>query len=62
MATNEELKRHQCERSESWWEYDARGIPLARVCDICRDAKLGTFRRDVLEDPNYECDEAIDES
>lgn len=25
----------------SWWEYDAQAKPLVRVCDKCRDAKLG---------------------
>lgn len=44
----------------SWWENDARGIPLARVCDACRDEKLRQFRPEVLTDPDYECDEPID--
>ena len=45
----------------SWWEYDARGIPLCRVCEKCRPQKLRGFRRDVLENPNYLADEPIDE-
>lgn len=45
----------------SWWEYDARGIPLARVCESCRNERLAQFRPEVLTDPNYECDEPIDE-
>lgn len=44
----------------SWWEHDARGIPLAKVCAKCRDAKLGIYRRDVLVDPNYTADEPIE--
>jgi hypothetical protein len=44
----------------SWWESDARGIPLARVCDACIDEKLAGYRPEVLSDPNYEADEAID--
>lgn len=48
-------------KDESWWEYDARGIPLARVCDKCREAKLGTYRPDVLTDPDYWADEPIEE-
>lgn len=44
----------------SWWEKDARGIPLARVCDNCRDIKLKKYRPEVLKDPNYETDEPID--
>lgn len=40
-------------------EYDARGIFLTYVCDKCRDEKLSHYRRDVLENSNYECDEEI---
>lgn len=39
--------------------YDARGIFLTYVCVKCRRTRLSTFRRDVLDDPNYECDEPI---
>lgn len=45
---------------ESWWEYDARGIPLCRVCDKCRDERLRQYRPEVLSDGNYECDEPIE--
>lgn len=45
---------------ESWWEYDARGIPLARVCQSCIEAKLKTYRPEVLSDPAYWADEPID--
>ena len=55
----EELKNHKCIREDSWWEYDARGIPLARVCDICAHAKLSVYRPEVLSDPNYYTDEPI---
>lgn len=41
----------------SWWEHDARGIPLARVCDSCRREKLAGYRPEVLTDPNYACEE-----
>ena len=44
----------------SWWAYDARNIPLARVCTSCESRKLSTFRPDVLTDPNYDADEDID--
>lgn len=40
--------------------YDARGIFLIYACDSCRDGKLGTYRPDVLEDPNYWADEPIE--
>jgi len=45
----------------SWWENDARGIPLARVCGKCKKAKLSKFRPDVLTNANYHADEQIDE-
>lgn len=45
----------------SWWEMDARGIPLCRVCDKCEEAKLARFRPEVLSNANYEADEAIEE-
>ena len=44
----------------SWWENDARGIPLARVCQKCRAEKLAKFRPEVLTNPSYECDEPIE--
>ena len=43
-----------------WAEYDARGIYLTKVCDKCRKHKLSKYRRDVLADPSYECDEPIE--
>ena len=45
----------------SWWENDARGIPLARVCDDCRERKLKGYRPDVLTDSNYWSDEPIED-
>lgn len=56
-----DLRRHQCDRSESWWEHDARGIPLCRVCRTCRRAKLAAYRPEVLSDPDYGADEPIEE-
>ena len=44
----------------SWWEHDARGIPLARVCQRCRRAVLARFRPEVLTDPSYAASEPID--
>ena len=61
MNNSTDLRYHQCKRSDSWWEYDARGIPLCRVCDICRKAKLAKYRSDVLSDPDYWHDEPIEE-
>jgi hypothetical protein len=45
---------------ESWWENDARGIPLARVCVKCKKQRLKGFRAEVLTNPNYHADEAIE--
>ena len=45
----------------TWDEYDARGIYLTKVCDNCVEAKLEPFRKDVLTNPAYECDEPIEE-
>ena len=53
---------HQQHTEEnSWWEYDARGIPLCRVCEECVEEKLSRYRREVLDNWNYEADEPIDE-
>lgn len=47
----------------SWWEYDARGIPLCRVCARCRATKLATYRPEVLQGYTQEdVDEPIEES
>jgi hypothetical protein len=32
----------------SWWEHDAQGIPLCRVCDDCREVKLSRYRPEIL--------------
>ena len=42
-------------------EYDARGIELVSACGRCRREKLSGFRPEVLSDPSYPADEAIDE-
>jgi len=44
----------------SWWEYDARGIPLARVCEKCKKEKLSKYRSEVINNPNYEAMEQIE--
>lgn len=45
----------------SWWETDARGIPLCRTCAKCHNQKMAGYRRDVLTDSDYEADEAIED-
>ena len=44
----------------SWWESDARGIPLARVCVECKDTKLKKYKPSVLKNSNYHADEPIE--
>lgn len=44
----------------SWWMYDARGIPLARVCLECKYEKLSRYRPEVLTNSNYYADEPIE--
>jgi hypothetical protein len=44
----------------SYWFHDARGIPLARVCDKCESRKLARYRPEVLSNPSYEADEPIE--
>jgi hypothetical protein len=51
---------HQDKNVYSWVEYDARGIPLARVCEKCVDDVLAKYRSDVLTDSNYIANEPIE--
>jgi hypothetical protein len=44
----------------SSWQFDARGIELCRTCDDCHDRKMAGFRPEVVSNPNYYADEAID--
>ncbi len=32
----------------SWWEHDAQGIPLCRVCERCVIVKLSGYRPEIL--------------
>jgi hypothetical protein len=42
-------------------QFDARGIYLTQACPKCVDERLRRYRPEVLSNPNYECDEPIDE-
>lgn len=42
-------------------QFDARAIFLCYTCDECHDTKMESYRPEVLDDPNYECCEAIEE-
>lgn len=46
-------KEHLCLDGEvsfepSWWERDAKRIPLCRVCRLCRKEKLAKYRPEIL--------------
>lgn len=43
-----DLEQCQHEDQVSWWEYDAKGIELCKVCDRCRKAKLARYRPEIL--------------
>jgi hypothetical protein len=43
------------------WQYDARGIELCKTCPKCHKEKMAGYRYDVLTNPNYDCDEQIEE-
>lgn len=45
----------------TWWEKDARGIPLCLVCEECVEDQLAKYRPEVLESPFYWADEEIEE-
>lgn len=60
------MRQHFCVRGEisfepTWWEDDAQGIPLARVCDRCKREKLSRFRPEILSGYDQsDVDEPID--
>jgi hypothetical protein len=55
-----ECKRHTRDDG-SWWESDARGIPLCRVCEHCAQEKLKTYRPEILTGySQYDVDEPIE--
>jgi len=39
---------HSRDDGVSWWERDAQGIPLCRVCETCIDEKLSRYRPEIL--------------
>lgn len=38
---------------QSFWQYDARNIPLCRTCAKCHDKAMRRYRPDIFTDPNY---------
>jgi len=60
VTDNTELEHHECE--DGWREYDAQGIYLCRVCDLCREAKLSRYRPEILTGyTQADVDEPIEE-
>ena len=41
-------------------QYDARGIYLCMTCEDCHAGKMKMYRPEVLNNPNYDCDEQIE--
>lgn len=63
MQTIDDLRYCQHEGEYSWWEHDAQGIPLARVCDRCIAAKLAGYRPEILSGyTQADVDEPIEEN
>jgi hypothetical protein len=58
----EYLERHpHTPLDGSWWEHDAQGIELCRVCDECREAKLSRYRPEILTGyDQHDVDEPIE--
>lgn len=54
--------RPRCEHTDkyTWMLTDARGIPCGTVCDDCAEETEKSYRPDVMTNPNYEADEAIE--
>lgn len=57
---NDSCKRHT-KYDGSWWENDAQGIPLARVCNSCKKEKLSKYNPMILTGYNQsDVDEPIE--
>ena len=57
---------HECldglSETPSWWEYDAQGIVLCRVCDRCKRHHLSRYRPEILSGYDQsDVDEQIEE-
>lgn len=54
--TREQLSAHRDghDRSNSWWMNDARGIPVARVCDACEDAVRAQYKPEIFDAGKYD--------
>lgn len=52
---------HKCDPEDRFIIYDARNIPCGHACYICEAEKIAKYRPEVMNDPNYECDEFIED-
>ena len=60
-VTRDSLSEHRQShtKANSFWLNDARGIPLCRVCPDCATVAKSTFLKDVLDNPDYDCDDVL---
>lgn len=45
--TDKQLAMHE-HIGSTWWEYDAQGIPLVKVCSVCKASLLAKYRPEIL--------------
>ena len=57
MTTNPCAEGHE---EGSFILHDARGIPVARVCDRCEAHVIARYRPEIFTDASYEADEPIE--
>ena len=59
---NQDLRYCQHEGEYTWIEYDARAIPLCKVCEMCVDDQLARYRPEILSGyTQADVDEPIEE-
>lgn len=60
----ERERTHKCKdgyrtSTDSYWLYDAKGIPLRRVCHLCREHHISTYNPNIFN-PDYRVEEVVD--
>jgi hypothetical protein len=61
MSEQRKCGSQVCDENTREILYDARGIECGYACNKCRKEKMSRYRADVFSNPDYECDEPIDE-
>lgn len=52
----------KCGSGKPWFPlYDARGIYCQSVCKACEKATMSKYRAEIFTDPNYDCDENLND-